>query len=67
MSKGVMNNVRENLFLAFFYNILSIPIAASVFYAAFEWLLSPTIASIAMSLSSLSVVLNALRMPKKLL
>ena len=57
-----MGNIRENLFLAFAYNALAIPLAAGVFYPAFGWLLSPMIAAAAMSLSSVSVIGNALRL-----
>ena len=62
LSKAVMRNIRQNLFWAFIYNIIGIPIAAGVFYAAFGWLLSPMIAAAAMSMSSVSVVTNALRL-----
>jgi Cu+-exporting ATPase len=55
----MMSNIRQNLFLAFGYNILAIPIAAGVFYPV---LLNPMIASAAMSLSSFSVIVNALRL-----
>ena len=61
LSHSTMRNIRQNLFLAFVYNVASIPIAAGVLYP-FGILLSPMIASIAMSLSSLSVVTNALRL-----
>ena len=57
-----MRNVRQNLFLAFFYNGLSVPIAAGVLYPFTGLLLNPVIASAAMICSSLSVVLNALRL-----
>ena len=59
-----MKNIRQNLFLAFIYNTLGIPIAAGVLYPFFGILLSPMIASAAMTLSSLSVILNALRLRK---
>lgn len=62
LSKATMTNIRENLFLAFFYNTLAIPIAAGVLYPSLGLLLSPLIASVAMTLSSLSVVMNALRL-----
>jgi Cu+-exporting ATPase len=57
-----MRNIRENLLLAFVYNIVGIPVAAGVRYHAFRLLLSPTIAAGAMSLSSVSVIGNALRL-----
>jgi Cu+-exporting ATPase len=62
LSRATMRNIRENLFFAFFYNAASIPIAAGVFYPAFGLLLSPMIAAAAMSLSSVSVIGNALRL-----
>lgn len=62
LSRGVMTNIKENLFWAFIYNAIGIPFAAGVFYAAFGWLLNPLIAAAAMSLSSVSVVTNALRL-----
>lgn len=57
-----MRNMRQDLFLAFIYNAAGIPIAAGVSYPAFGWLLSPVIATAAMSLSSVSVIANALRL-----
>jgi len=62
LSKAVMRNIRQNLFLAFIYNLIGIPIAAGVLYPHFGIILSPMIASVAMTLSSLSVVGNALRL-----
>ena len=62
LSRGVMRNIRQNLFFAFIYNVLGIPIAAGVLYPAFGLLLNPMIASAAMSLSSVSVIANALRL-----
>jgi Cu+-exporting ATPase len=62
LSRSVMRNIRQNLFLAFVYNSLGVPIAAGVLYPVFGLLLSPIIAAAAMSLSSLSVVGNALRL-----
>ena len=62
LSRAVMRNIRQNLFLAFIYNGLGIPIAAGAFYPLFGVLLSPVVASAAMSLSSVSVVANALRL-----
>lgn len=61
ISHGVMKNIRQNLFLAFVYNIIGIPIAAGILYPAAGILLSPMIAAAAMSLSSVSVILNSLR------
>ena len=62
LSRAVMGNIRQNLVFAFVYNLLGVPVAAGVFYPAFGWLLSPMIAGAAMSLSSVSVVTNALRL-----
>ena len=62
LSRSVMRNIRQNLFLAFVYNALGVPIAAGVLYPVFGLLLNPMIAAAAMSLSSLSVVGNALRL-----
>ena len=64
LSRAVMRNIRQNLFFAFVYNALGIPIAAGVFYPWFGWLLSPILAGAAMSLSSVSVIGNALRLQK---
>ena len=64
LSKSVIQNIKINLFWAFFYNIIGIPIAAGVFYELFSLQLSPMLASAAMSLSSLFVVTNALRLRK---
>jgi Cu+-exporting ATPase len=55
----MMRNIRQNLFFAFIYNAAGIPIAAGVLYPFFGWLLSPVIAGAAMSLSSVSVIANA--------
>jgi Cu+-exporting ATPase len=57
-----MRNIRQNLMLAFVYNVLGIPIAAGVLYPAFGLLLSPVVAAAAMSLSSVSVITNSLRL-----
>jgi len=62
LSQATMRNIRENLFFAFIYNALGVPIAAGVLYPVFGLLLSPIIASAAMSFSSVSVILNALRL-----
>jgi Cu+-exporting ATPase len=62
LSRLTLGNIRQNLFLAFVYNAAGVPIAAGVFYPLFGWLLSPMIAAAAMSLSSVSVVGNALRL-----
>jgi Cu+-exporting ATPase len=64
LSRATMKNVRQNLFLAFVYNMLGIPIAAGVLYPIFGLLLSPMIASAAMTFSSVSVIGNALRLRK---
>jgi Cu+-exporting ATPase len=62
LATATMRNIRQNLFLAFVYNALGIPIAAGVLYPVFGLLLSPMIAAAAMSLSSVSVIGNALRL-----
>jgi Cu+-exporting ATPase len=62
LSHGTVRNIKQNLAFAFLYNMLGIPIAAGVFYPVFGWLLSPMIASAAMSFSSVSVITNALRL-----
>ena len=62
LSHAVMRNIKQNLFFAFFYNVLGVPIAAGVLYPFFGILLSPMIAALAMSFSSVSVILNALRL-----
>jgi P-type Cu+ transporter len=62
LSRATIRNIRQNLGFAFLYNFLGIPIAAGVFYPIFGWLLSPMIASAAMSFSSVSVIANALRL-----
>jgi len=62
LSRATMRNIRQNLFFAFIYNVLGIPIAAGVLYPFFGLLLSPIIAAAAMSFSSVSVISNALRL-----
>ena len=62
LSRAMMRNIRQNLFFAFAYNALGIPIAAGLLYPFFGLLLSPVIAGAAMSLSSVSVITNALRL-----
>ena len=62
LSKAVIVNIKQNLFWAFIYNIIGIPLAAGVFYSMLDWRLSPMFAAAAMSLSSVTVVLNALRL-----
>ncbi|WP_298974480.1 copper-translocating P-type ATPase [uncultured Psychrobacter sp.] len=62
LSRSTMRNIRQNLFFAFIYNAIGVPIAAGVLYPAFGLLLSPMIAAAAMSLSSVSVIANALRL-----
>jgi Cu+-exporting ATPase len=62
LSRGTMRNVRQNLFFAFLYNALGVPLAAGVLYPAFGLLLSPVVASAAMTFSSVSVIANALRL-----
>lgn len=65
LSKDVMRNIKQNLFFAFVYNVLGIPIAAGILYPFFGILLSPVIAATAMSFSSVSVITNALRLRNK--
>jgi Cu+-exporting ATPase len=62
LSRATMRNIRQNLIFAFLYNLLGLPIAAGVLYPVFGLLLSPMIASLAMSLSSVSVIANSLRL-----
>jgi Cu+-exporting ATPase len=62
LSRGTMRNIRQNLFFAFIYNILGVPLAAGVLYPVFGLLLSPMIAAGAMTFSSVSVISNALRL-----
>jgi P-type Cu+ transporter len=62
LSRATMNNIKQNLFFAFVYNTIGVPIAAGVLYPFFGILLSPMIAAAAMSFSSVSVIANALRL-----
>jgi Cu+-exporting ATPase len=62
LSHATMRNIRQNLFFAFFYNTLGVPVAAGILYPFFGLLLSPMIAAAAMSFSSVSVIGNALRL-----
>jgi len=64
LSRATLGNIRQNLFFAFLYNSIGVPLAAGVLYPVFGLLLSPMIASAAMSLSSVSVIGNALRLRK---
>jgi P-type Cu+ transporter len=64
LSRATIRNIRQNLAFAFLYNAMGIPVAAGVFYPLFGWLLSPMLASAAMSFSSVSVIANALRLRK---
>jgi len=64
LSTGVMRNIKQNLFFAFFYNVLGVPLAAGILYPVFGLLLSPIIAAAAMAFSSFSVISNSLRLKK---
>jgi Cu+-exporting ATPase len=64
LSRATMRNIRQNLFFAFIYNSLGVPIAAGVLYPFFGLLLSPILAAAAMSFSSVSVITNSLRLRK---
>jgi Cu+-exporting ATPase len=62
LSRATMRNIRQNLFFAFIYNTLGVPVAAGILYPALRLLLSPMVAAAAMSFSSVSVIANALRL-----
>jgi Cu+-exporting ATPase len=62
LSRATMRNIRQNLVFAFAYNAIGVPVAAGILYPAFGLLLSPMLAALAMSLSSVSVIANALRL-----
>ena len=62
LSQAVMKNIKQNLFFSFAYNVLGVPVAAGVLYPVFGLLLSPIIAALAMSFSSVSVIANSLRL-----
>jgi Cu+-exporting ATPase len=62
LSRATMRNIRQNLFFAFVYNVLGVPLAAGVLYPVLGLLLSPMVASAAMTFSSVSVIANALRL-----
>ena len=62
LSKAVLRNIHENLFWAFFYNVIGITLASGVWYPIFGWQMSPMFGAAAMSLSSFCVVMNALRL-----
>ncbi|HGF0868239.1 TPA: haloacid dehalogenase, partial [Legionella pneumophila] len=64
LSENTMSNIRQNLFFAFIYNVLGVPLAAGVLYPLTGLLLSPMIAAAAMALSSVSVIINALRLKR---
>ena len=64
LSRKVMRNIRENLFFAFIYNSLGVPVAAGILYPLVGLLMSPMLAAVAMSFSSVSVIANSLRLRK---
>ena len=65
LSRATLRTIRQNLLLAFAYNGLGVPLAAGVLYPYLGWVLSPMVAAAAMSLSSLSVIANALRLRRR--
>jgi Cu2+-exporting ATPase/Cu+-exporting ATPase len=65
LSKITMSGIKQNLFWAFIYNIVGIPLAAGAFYPIFGWVLNPVFAGLAMAMSSVSVVSNSLRIKAK--
>ena len=67
LSRATVRNIKQNLAFAFLYNVIGIPVAAGIFYPLFGWLLSPMLASAAMSFSSVSVIANALRLRQQAL
>ena len=67
LSRATMRNIRQNLVFAFVYNVAGVPLAAGVLYPAFGLLLSPIVAALAMALSSVSVISNALRLRRVVL
>ena len=64
LGKAIIRNIKQNLFWAFFYNLFGVVVASGIFYGITGYLLNPMIAGLAMGLSSVSVVLNALRLKK---
>jgi Cu+-exporting ATPase len=62
LSRATLRNIKQNLFWAFAYNLAGLPVAAGVLFPIFGWLLNPMFAGVAMSLSSITVVANALRL-----
>ena len=62
LSRGTLRNIRQNLFFAFVYNMVTVPVAAGVLYPLLGWRLSPMLAAAAMTFSSVSVITNALRL-----
>lgn len=67
LSKATMRTIKQNLFWAFIYNIIAIPVAAGILYPVYGFLLNPMLAGVAMSMSSISVLLNSLRLKKQLI